>query len=167
MVGQYAVVTNHASPCVPIKLSVVSLSDLANTHHHLDVPEGAYDRTDRLYACGHEKSGVAVTAWNKPFVDLYDPAGELYTIHMYIVWYDVNWLQWGIVYICAGMVLVWWHQNNGNKGNNGNGNGNNGVAEVIKVINLQTSWWVTHYHSHSLTHTHSYSQHIQIICWFL
>ena len=79
--GQYAVVTNHASPGVRIKLSVVSLSDLENTHHRLDVPsEGAYDRDDYLCACGHGESGVAVIARTKPFVDLFDTAGELHTI---------------------------------------------------------------------------------------
>ena len=77
--GPYAVVPNRASPGVPIKLSVVSSSDLDNTHHHLDVPpEGAYDWGRSLFACGHEESGVAVIARNQTFVDLYNPAGELY-----------------------------------------------------------------------------------------
>ena len=85
--GRYAVVTNHASSGVPIKLSVVSALDLGNIHHHLDVPpEGEYDRDDWLLACGHEESGVAVTVHNKPYVDLYNREGELGTI--YPLWYD-------------------------------------------------------------------------------
>ena len=89
--GRYAVVTNHASPGVPIKLSVVSASDLGSRHHRLDVPpEGEYDRDNHLFACGHEESGVAVTAFEKPFVDIYDPAGELYTIYTCMIWYDIQ-----------------------------------------------------------------------------
>ena len=85
--GRYVVVTNHASPGVPIKLSVVSALDLGSIHHHLDVPpEGEYDRDDGLVACGHEESGVAVTVLNKPYVDLYNREGELGTI--YPLWFD-------------------------------------------------------------------------------
>ena len=89
--GRYAVVKNNASPGVLIKLSVVSASDLGSTHHRLDVPpEGEYDRDDILKACGREESGVAVTVWNKPFVDIYDPAGELYTIYTYMIQFDIQ-----------------------------------------------------------------------------
>ena len=35
---------------------------------------------------GMKRAGVAVTVWKKPFVDLYDIEGELYTI--YPLWYD-------------------------------------------------------------------------------
>ena len=85
--GRYAVVTNHASPGVPIKLSVVSVLNLGNIHHRVDVPpEGEYDRGNRLRACGHEESGVAVTVRYKPFVDLFNREGELYTL--YPLWYD-------------------------------------------------------------------------------
>ena len=80
--GRYAVVNNEASPGVLVKLSVVPALDLGSVHHHLDVPpEGECDRGDELHACGHEESGVAVVVLEKPFVDLYNPEGELYTIY--------------------------------------------------------------------------------------
>ena len=80
--GRYAVVDNYASPGVPIKLSVVSALDLGNIHHHLDVPpEREYDRDDQLVACGHEESGVAVWIRQRPFIDIYNPEGKLYTIY--------------------------------------------------------------------------------------
>ena len=93
--GQYAVVDNLASHFVSKKLSVVSTLNLGKTHHHLDVPPGGvYDRNDMLGACGHHESRVAVVSSKKPYVDIYDQAGELYTIYTH-AWFGVQGLQSG------------------------------------------------------------------------
>ena len=66
--GRYAVVDNCESPGVPMKLSVVSALDLGNTHHHLNVPpEGEYDTSEVVHACGHEESGGGSNSLEKAF----------------------------------------------------------------------------------------------------
>ena len=78
--GKLAVVKDNASPGTDssvVRLSVAPVDSLHEAHYRLDVPrDGPYTRQDTLYACGLADGRVAVTSFNKPFVDIYDNKGE-------------------------------------------------------------------------------------------